>query len=936
MKSAARKLARFAVIGSTWTLLACSSPQKKSDDPSGTSEDGSSSGGETGSTGKDDNVVDVKFEPDVESKSGKWSDPATWPDGKLPEEGDDVLIAKGSDVVLDVSPPDLGDLSIQGTLTFGDEDLNLTATNIMVHGALVIGTEETPYEKNAVITLTGTDVDSSLMGMGNRGLGVMGGTLDLHGTPPSPTWSKLNKTVLGSDGGDGKELELIEETDWKPGDNIVVAPTDFYDLGRTEEAQVESAEGSNVTLSSALEQPHWGVLQYVVEEDDVEEGMTLERPDVDSPVVLDERAEVGNLTRNIVIQGPDDALWRDELFGAHSMYMRGSTIRIDGVEFRRMGQAGRLARYPVHFHRMSQNDALEVLDDLDGQYVRNSAIHHSSQRCVVVHSTSGLTVENNVCYDISAHAIFLEDGVERRNQISKNLVLHVNEPLEENALLRHDLLTGQRVGPSGFWIANPDNTVEDNVTADSQGHGFWFSFSPEPFGTSYGLDFCPACLLPGSFAGNVSHSNQGAGFMFDGRQVDEAGNTEALKYRPTSDGKVDGPNLPFTIEDLLSYKQTWFGGNGPFWNNSIDGTYQQIMVADFVEIGLKGASASCTIADSVSIGYSLNNERRTEDQSYMVGVATYHGLCTFTDNLFVNFPYVEGERNGVFSTIDFYVRPVDKSMVRHSGNRFVNSFMGLREPSPNVTGDDNWALAGAVWDPAGFWGPPGNYWVYDEPFLTEGATCESVWPEGKNGLSCDGPYYGVMNPIFDGTQDDKQPLEFTSEGGAQWIVGDGEQATKLFNMRHAALRKDGVYTLRSPGKSPSSIWAEVLNIVEEDDSVVLGVPYHADSAPETALLTTLPNGVSSSLGSYEAWKRDDENWKDEFRGEFWSPLTPVGSLDEVKESDGTVYYHDSEANLVWLRLKGGVVTPWIDTELPATDNANLYQIIRIQISEEPL
>src|SRR3954471_20174262 len=35
----------------------------------------------------------------------RWSDPASWPDQKVPLIGADVVIAKGVDLVLDASPP---------------------------------------------------------------------------------------------------------------------------------------------------------------------------------------------------------------------------------------------------------------------------------------------------------------------------------------------------------------------------------------------------------------------------------------------------------------------------------------------------------------------------------------------------------------------------------------------------------------------------------------------------------------------------------------------------------------------------------------------------------------------------------------------------------------------------------------------------------------
>src|SRR6059058_1692400 len=51
-------------------------------------------------------------------KQSRWSDPATWPGRKVPVAGDKVTIEKGKDVVLDVSPPALNGLTIEGKLSF--------------------------------------------------------------------------------------------------------------------------------------------------------------------------------------------------------------------------------------------------------------------------------------------------------------------------------------------------------------------------------------------------------------------------------------------------------------------------------------------------------------------------------------------------------------------------------------------------------------------------------------------------------------------------------------------------------------------------------------------------------------------------------------------------------------------------------------------------
>ena len=89
------------------------------------------------------------------AKPTRWSDPATWPNKKVPAAGDKVTIARGKEVILDVSPPALGGLTINGKLTFANNaDLELTTEWIMLHGELAIGTEASPHTRKATITLT--------------------------------------------------------------------------------------------------------------------------------------------------------------------------------------------------------------------------------------------------------------------------------------------------------------------------------------------------------------------------------------------------------------------------------------------------------------------------------------------------------------------------------------------------------------------------------------------------------------------------------------------------------------------------------------------------------------------------------------------------------------------------------------------------------------
>src|SRR5688572_23594090 len=101
------------------------------------------------------------------ARPARWSDAATWPDRRVPRAGDTVTIAAGKDVVLDVSPPALGSLTIDGKLSFANtRDLELTTEWIMLHGELEIGTEARPHTRKATITLTNNVKDEDVGGMG--------------------------------------------------------------------------------------------------------------------------------------------------------------------------------------------------------------------------------------------------------------------------------------------------------------------------------------------------------------------------------------------------------------------------------------------------------------------------------------------------------------------------------------------------------------------------------------------------------------------------------------------------------------------------------------------------------------------------------------------------------------------------------------------------
>lgn len=87
-----------------------------------------------------------------------WSDTANWPDGRLPQEDEDIEIKAAWNMILDIEEtPKLRVLKVHGSLTFSDDmDVHLRAKHISIRGGeFHIGSSFAPYVHLARITLLG-------------------------------------------------------------------------------------------------------------------------------------------------------------------------------------------------------------------------------------------------------------------------------------------------------------------------------------------------------------------------------------------------------------------------------------------------------------------------------------------------------------------------------------------------------------------------------------------------------------------------------------------------------------------------------------------------------------------------------------------------------------------------------------------------------------
>ena len=664
----------------------------------------------------------------------KWSDPKTW-GGSVPTEGAVVEIPVGATVVLDTSPPELNGLHVDGKLVFGDTDIRLRSDYIMVHGKFQVGTARNPYGHEATITLTQENRSANVMGMGGRLFGVMGGTVEMYGKARS-SWTQLGSSALKG----ARAIEVSEDVDWRVGERIAIASTD-YSSAHSEEALIEGVEGRTIRLDRALGYAHFGELQTYGSQ------------------TLDERAEVALLSRNITIRGAEDA--ETDGFGGQMMIEHGGQIRMRGVELANMGQTGRLRRYPIHFH---------MDGSATGSFIKNSAIHHSYNRCITVHGTDGLLVADNVCYDHVGHGYFLEDGAETDNVFRGNLGFRTREP-------KKDLLLPSDKDPATYWITNPDNKFVGNHAAGSDGFGFWFALPEHPTGLSDAdKHLWPRRTPLKLFRNNTAHSNDRDGLNVDNGPKPD-GHTETTNYEPIQDpSDPDSAPVVARFEGFTAFKNrnrgVWLRGA----NHVVTGTFgDNRSAATF-------ASSDSFLEDSLVVGFSANKgtgeswEKKAPDgrelpfpwapEEPVHGFEFYDGPVGVSGTSFFDFQPDSMRPVGALGYLEPDAFSIDPGNFAKAVTFERSNPVHLSTPHADMDGD----LSKVIVDQDGsVTGTPGRVIVVKNPFLLNDSCSERpLW----NAYVCDADYVSFMAGSLDDDPQDVKPVTLTrADGVAQLLNG---------------------------------------------------------------------------------------------------------------------------------------------------------------------
>ncbi|QDT68133.1 G8 domain protein [Planctomycetes bacterium MalM25] len=607
---------------------------------------------------------------------------------------------------------------------------------------------------------------------------------------------------------------------------------------------------------------------------------------------VDMRAEVALLNRNVRIEGlasqdtdnafGDRARFNAGLsdgFGAHTMIMGSAgQITIDSVQFDRMGQTGRLGRYPIHWH---------LAGDRTGDVLRGASVTNSNNRGVTVHGTHNLLIENNVLHDIHGHGFFMEDGVETGNQFLSNIAfgIHkvgrtdaggdsypdVNDPFIVDT---HDFV-GQNpmrfLSSSAYWITNPDNTWVGNISAGVDGTGFWFILPEFAIGASAddpqynGVNANETPL--GLFDHNSSHSSH-VGFNMD-RGMDLESEVGATLLN-NSFGRAYQP------EDANGQQVMPVFSNFTATKHEI-GVYHRGRYAEFNEFKFADNFTSTfitfsqSINDTIYVGHSRGN---ADLDDVVTGQSLYDGPNTMDGTHFAGFnrgdsAHVFRNHGGALRNTHVYVSNTSYeddgtkeqlSISERDGTEYSASRDTFDFQAPTAIYDVDGTLTGHGG------GVAGSVLLPDNQFLIDSG---DVKPNGWDAWLSD-DLYANFRIEFDGN----------NQGQLTLVAPDGESDTESSDDSHRTILKanNEIYTIAFPsGPASYGDGFEILYRIQLGNT-------NPASITESSIIRF--QGVAGDVRVLESRNR--------FNGGQKTLTTQVATLAELETLSGPGYWVDGD------------------------------------------
>jgi hypothetical protein len=294
------------------------------------------------------------------------------------------------------------------------------------------------------------------------------------------------------------QLKIDRLVDWEVNDQIVVTTTDYLP-GHSEEFTITGIDGQNIQFNST--EPDGGA-RYLHDGhrhdlSAIPERLGITRKNAET------RAAVALLTRSIRIVSEGDGFApgaqdnfppeRGNFFGGHTVIRQGiKTYQVQGVEFKRLGQGGRMGHYPIHFHTVRKAPA--------NTFVKDSSINESMTRWITLHATQGVLLARNVGYKSIGHGYFQEDGTEIDNRLYSNLGIFARAAVDniQNPRKVPGIFSQQQQDAAGTLSFDTSGTLTRVQSDVANPSVFWITntWNDYQYNMAAGAGTCGACYWP--------------------------------------------------------------------------------------------------------------------------------------------------------------------------------------------------------------------------------------------------------------------------------------------------------------------------------------------------------------------------------------------------------------------------------------------------------
>ena len=765
-----------------------------------------------------------------------WSDLVAVRQGDVP-----LIVPAGQTWWLDADMVAAGGVIVYGRLNWHTDTagLTLSAEYVLVEGAgqFHIGSDASPMLHAVTIYIRNSTDDHPQLGRrfigGYKGLsaGFSGlnasdfhnlvatergdndyPVISFHGKPMARTWTTLSADAVVS----ATELQLTHDPaamGWAVGDEIAVTSTRIATTANGRRGHRTSIAALGPGSAVQLAEPVPTTTQGGVHHDGERFELT---------------ADVMNLARTITITGDPGDFYSAARQGLHTI-MFGGLLVMDHVRAEHCGQRHTLGRYCMHMH---------LIGHCPDCRVTSNAIVAGEGKGITIHGTHDALVDNNVLWNVRGVGIYIEDGNEINNTISRNVM---SGTTSDHLISPSDLHQN-----TGIYILSLTNHFLYNHISQ-----YYLTLFTPSSGTGQGAAWgrvCSAHARLSTFRGNVDYAGPRFGLYFDNNtprklQRNPDGYLERQSSCDATNARGQDNGAACVVEDHVSWDNLFVGSyflgdiqyknllsmdnnNGLYWKGSknfADGDMPHVLDSTFLVTGTGGGNAA--LGPSGTFTFVAENVRMLGGQSGFhsgqhCGLASHNGgrhgaLCAaqyvyknvsfagVTNAVKRYFYYGASGGNPVIPTVSVLDSDGSLGLVARGGGGGGGG--GTPTPSPMGGGGGD----GSPPFPSGPWelvqADPFP-WVASDAAGCQAAGCTGGWPHGCSadvgGTIADGGHcqlggsgcsYGSSSPMAGyccyarHTACGAQTVTFPANTALQYIkldmAGEGQYGSSLYEVK---------------------------------------------------------------------------------------------------------------------------------------------------------